>query len=238
MTDFDFDRLKAEFFEGVSNAADSVSTAARDVSADVKRYKRFAEIGRDLYVCGLVTSNGGNMSETNGKSIWISRTGAMLGRLTPNAVVETSWDTGSMDAQASMELLVHRAIYQSLAGIDGTPETKGDAAPDSGSCSAAIIHAHAEHTVARSLIEDEICPLDAEGILVLGERVPVVKVKQSIASQEVADAMAGLVAGGARIAVVAGHGPFAVASILEEAFMLISCLEHSSKILNLVKVNK
>ncbi|MCL1890523.1 MAG: class II aldolase/adducin family protein [Coriobacteriia bacterium] len=237
MSDFDFDRFKVELFEGLSAAADSVSTAAQDMTSDVKRYKRFAETGRDLFLSGLITSHGGNMSETDGTSIWITRTGAMLGRVTPGNIVETAWgaDASGRDAEASMELVVHRAIYQALAASENGDLAKSFKVADTaGEMRAAIIHAHPAHTVARSLVDAEICPPDSEGKLLLGESVSVIAPKEAVASVEAAEKMAELVSMGACIAVVAGHGPFAVASSLEEAYKLISCLERSAEIVSIL----
>ena len=265
MVDFDFERLKAEFLEGVNSAAESVSSAARDVSDDVKRFKRFIELGRDLFVSHAITSHGGNISETNGKSIWISCSGAMLGHLTPGAIVETAWAVDARDARASTELVVHRAMYQAFAArlaaapaaypaaysatyqsaapfvapipAPVAPENAAGASPKTDSpvnCTAAIVHAHPAHTIARSLIDDEIRPIDAEGKLVCGERIPVVRVEKAVASIDVARCMAKLVAEGVCMAVVAGHGPFAIAATLEDAFRLISCLERSAEILDIL----
>jgi len=234
MADFDFDRIVKEFLDGVSNAADNVSSAARDVSSDVVRYKHFAETGRDLFKTGLITSHGGNISETNGSSIWITCTGAMLGRLTPGAIVETTWAEGAQDANASIELVVHRALYQAFVGTNGVPANSAEAYPETKNCVAAIIHAHPAFTIARSLIDDAIYPLDSEGKLVLGEKVDVIRPAETIASAEAAQMAADLVTQGARVVVIAGHGPFAIAHTLEEALKLISCLERSAQIINLV----
>jgi L-fuculose-phosphate aldolase len=242
MTDFDFERLRSEIIDGINYAAQSVSSTAKDISADVMRYKRFVENGRDLFVSGAVTSHGGNMSESNGESIWITQSGAMLGRISPSSIIETAWNTDSRDATASVELLVHRAIYHALAATqegfpvgsscDGTAQTC-DTAEHKRGVVAAIIHAHPAHTIACSLSRTEIRPIDAEGMLLLGESVTVITPQSAVASPEAASMMADVVSNGARIAVIAGHGPFAVASDLETAFKLISCLERSCQILNI-----
>ena len=236
MVDFDLEQFKADVLEGVTNAAQSVSTAAKSVSSDVKRLKRFRETGRDLFVSGAVTSHGGNISETDGKSIWITRTESMLGRITSSTVVETGWNEDARDFGASIELVVHRAIYHALAGENKAPDSGADAQNASqekgGEVVAAIIHAHPAHTIAYSLDHSELRPLDAEGTIVLGEEVKILKPKETVASPEVASMMAEAVSAGARIAIIAGHGPFAVAPDLESAFKLVSCLERSAQILN------
>jgi L-fuculose-phosphate aldolase len=76
-------------------------------------YEEFARIGRDLWESGAVSSHGGNMSVRAGDRVFITRTGSMLGRLGPGDVLETSLvECGDpADADCSVELVVHRAIY-------------------------------------------------------------------------------------------------------------------------------
>jgi len=219
MAEFDFDQFKKDFMDGVSDVASNVSTAARGASDEVARYKHFFETGRDLFTTGAITSHGGNLSTSDGSAIWITRTGAMLGRLTPNDVIATTWDPSATDANASIELLVHRAAYHALAPFGQK----------------AIVHAHTLHTIYHSMHADTIAPPDAEGAFVLGAAVPVLAPAQAIASEEAAELLATAFGGGASIAVLRGHGPFAVASTLEDAFKLISSLEQSAKLLTLLQ---
>jgi L-fuculose-phosphate aldolase len=151
----------------------------------------------------------------------------MLGHLTPNDIVCVDWNPSEKDAQASVELPVHRAIYHSLAHealLAGRPF-----APQ------AIVHAHTLHTTAHSLTAQKIVPLDAEGIYALGLEVAVLTPNQVIASEEAAAQLAELVKNGTRIAVLRGHGPFAVGDKLEDAYQLVSVLEHSAHIAHLVE---
>ena len=225
MAEFDFEQFKKEFLDGVSNAADAVSSAARETSGDVVRFKQFNETWRDLFVSGAVTSHGGNLSVSDGTSIWVSRTGAMLGRMTPGDVVQVAWEPSTADEHASMELVVHRAMYQALA------HTAAESGAPFGV--RAIVHAHTKHTVFRSLVSEAIEPVDSEGVLLLGTSVPVLAPAVVVASEEVAALMAAQVAVGSCVAVVRGHGPFALADSLENAYRLISCLEYSAEMLTL-----
>jgi L-fuculose-phosphate aldolase len=229
MTDFDFEQFKKDLLDGVGNAADAVSSAAKETSGSVMRFKDFNETGRDLFLTGAVTSHGGNLSVSDGTFIWISRTGSRLGHLTPGDVVQVDWNPGPADEQASMELIVHRAIYHALA----------QKATETGAAfgARAIVHAHTKHAVFRSLFSDAIEPLDSEGKLVLGERVPVLAPEISVASPEVADLMAAQVFRGSSLAVVRGHGPFALSDTLENAYRLVSCLEYSAELLTLFEMS-
>jgi L-fuculose-phosphate aldolase len=102
----------------------------------------------------------------------------------------------------------------------------------------AIVHAHTKYTVFRSLIGDSIEPVDSEGRLLLGAKVPVLAPEKTVASEEVAALMAEQVASGVAVAVIRGHGPFAWADSLENAFRLISCLEYSAEMLTLFEMTK
>ncbi len=177
-------------------------------------FASFRDTGRDLFLSGAVTSHGGNLSVRIGDVIWITRSGAMLGRLTTDDIFATHIDPCDADEGCSRELVVHRAIYKAT-----------DAR--------AIVHAHTLHTVHRSLREDVIIPVDSEGKAILSE-VPVVSAARTIASAEAAASLAAALKD-ARIAVLRTHGPFAIGATLEEAFYHVSCLEMSASLLDLIE---
>lgn len=178
-------------------------------------YEMFRDIGRDLYLGGLVSSHAGNMSVRLGDRILITRRGSMAGRLKPGDLIETGLHSDdAMVTLASSELIVHRAIYQHTSAL-------------------AIVHTHPPHATALSLTEDAIVPVDSEGSYLL-HRVPVVTAKRTIGSSEVAD-LVGPALKDHKVVMLRGHGSFAVGEMLEEAFMLTSSLEFSSRILYLVR---
>ena len=179
-------------------------------------FEQFAWVGSDLYASGAVSSHGGNLSvRLDDERMLITRTGSMIGRLTAADVIETSLTAcdDPRDAECSVELVVHRAIYAATGAR-------------------AIVHAHAIHTVTRSLVEDLIVPPDSESILRLVD-VPVVTSAQSIGSPEAGEKLAAALAQ-RRVAVLRGHGPFARGESLEDAYQAISCLEASCHVLNLL----
>jgi L-fuculose-phosphate aldolase len=182
-------------------------------------YEVFKRIGRDLWESGAVSSHGGNMSVREGDRLVITRSGSMLGHLSPTDVIETSLtECGDpADAGCSVELVVHRAIY-----------ARTDAR--------AIVHAHTAHTIARSFATDVIVPVDSESVLRL-EDAPVVTARESVGSTEAGDALASALAV-RRVAVLRGHGPFAKGASLEEAFQAISCLELSCRVLDILDATR
>jgi L-fuculose-phosphate aldolase len=171
----------------------------------------FARVGRDLFLSGLVTTHGGNLSLRRGDRMLVTRRGAMLGHLTPEDLVETLVAAeGGGPPAASSETVVHRAVYRATAAM-------------------AVVHAHPPAAVFLSLLQEDIVPVDSEGAALLG-RVPVVAPLEAVGSAE----SAGLVSRALlrhRAVVVRGHGSFAAAGTLEEALGLTSALEAASRIL-------
>ena len=177
-------------------------------------FEQFSWVGADLYASGAISSHGGNMSlRLPNDRMLITRTGSMLGHLSADDLIETSLTQcgEGADADCSVELVVHRAIY---AATDAS----------------AIVHAHAIHTVVRSLLDDVIVPMDSESKARLVD-VPVVEAATTIGSAEAGAKLAHALKG-RRVAVLRGHGPFAIGRDLEDAYQAISCLEASCAILD------
>jgi L-fuculose-phosphate aldolase len=179
-------------------------------------FEEFSWVGSDLYTSGAVSSHGGNLSvRLPGDRMLITRTGSMIGRLTPVDLVETSLSAcgDPRDPECSVELVVHRAIYAATGAR-------------------AIVHAHAVETVARSFVDDLIVPIDSESKARLID-VPVVVSEQTIGSADAGEKLAAALKD-RRVAVLRGHGPFAAGETLEEAYQAVSCLEASCRVLNLL----
>jgi L-fuculose-phosphate aldolase len=176
---------------------------------------QFQSIGRDLFVAGLVSSHGGNMSVRMGDRILITRRGSMLGRLEERDIIDTGLDDNDANVTlASTEIVVHRAIYQSTAAL-------------------AIVHTHPPYAIAQSLVRDEILPIDSEGSYLL-HKVPVVSAELTAGSVEVA----GLLPQWLKeydLVMLRGHGPFAIGHLLEEAYQLTSVFETTCKILTIAE---
>jgi L-fuculose-phosphate aldolase len=172
--------------------------------------EEFQRIGRDLFLSGLVSSHGGNMSVRQGDRLVITRRGLQLGQITAEDIVETGlYEDDSNIMLASSETPVHRAIYLNTAAL-------------------AVVHAHTKAAIALSLVEDEIVPIDNEGSYLL-HKVPVVS-SELASGSSIADLVAASLKQ-YKIIMVRGHGCFATGQLLEEAYQWVSCLEESSQIL-------
>lgn len=176
---------------------------------------QFQTIGNDLFARGLVSSNGGNLSIRLGEKIIITRHGSWLNGLQENDLIETGISKNDRATPlASVELAVHRAIYQHTSAQ-------------------AIVHAHPPHAVALSMIEREILPNCVEGQAIIGT-VPVLgwdcEVKPGGLADIIAEALRLQ-----RIVMVRGHGSFAIGQLLEEAHNYTTTLEESCQVIYMLK---
>jgi L-fuculose-phosphate aldolase len=173
-------------------------------------YNEFRRIGQFLDRRGLISSHGGNISVRQGEKMLVKRRGAMLGDLRPWDIVEMPIE--EIDSKimiASTEALVHRAIYRETDHL-------------------AVIHCHPVHTIALSLIEEEITALDAEGAFTL-KKIPILDLKLPIGPAESAIHVPKILKN-YKVVVVRSHGIFAGAETLEEAYNWTTVCEEASTI--------
>lgn len=177
------------------------------------KFKNFSTIGKALENRGLVIAHGGNMSVREGKRIFITRHGAVMGKLKRGDVVQIGLD--GFWREASMEHPTHQSIYKKTSAR-------------------AIIHSHPPYTILLSILTDKITPLDEEARIILGD-VSVLKVERKVSSEEVAE-KAPLFLSSSKIVVIESHGTFAIGDSLEEAFFETLLLENASRILILKRI--
>ncbi len=177
---------------------------------DERIYEMCREIGRDLYVAGMVSSHGGNISIRYGDRVIIKRRGAMLGQLKPQDLIETGLEKNDSGvALASTELIVHRAIYKATPAL-------------------AVLHCHPRTAIAFSLSRDAIVPIDNEASYLL-KMVPVVTEEFPSGTPEMANKVATALQS-YKIIMLRGHGSFATGQTLDEAFHWSSTLEEACDI--------
>ncbi len=174
--------------------------------------------GRKVEKYALISSHAGNISVRDSDSLYITKTGTMLGELSSEDIVNVSIFGEHPNLKfASMETIVHRAIYQTNNYNS-------------------IIHSHPVYAITLSLLLDSFIPIDSEGKFVLG-KIPILSVKNSIASEEVASGIKNLYTDN-KVVIVRSHGVFAVGDSLEKAFYYTTVLENSAKIFYLTKLWK
>ena len=146
--------------------------------------------------------------------MYITRSGSMLDEITKDDVVRVSiYKPSSLDLIASSEVTAHREIYKNTSAL-------------------AVIHDHSPFAVVESLLctdegKDRIVPVDSEGSYFLHD-IPIVE--GGIGSEKMARNLATALSE-RRAAVVYSHGVFARGSILEEAYVVASMVEHSCEMM-------
>jgi len=114
------------------------------------------------------------------------------------------------DKAASVEVAVHRAIYQA------TPAE-------------AIVHAHPPLAIALSIDCDQLRPLDAEGKYYLPV-IPVLTVQDTIGTEGSIRLLPPVLKEN-RVVVIKGHGSFSVGQSIEEACQWTAVLESVCRII-------
>ena len=187
---------------------------------------KFINIGRDLYNRGMVTTNGGNLSVTDGDFLWVTRKGARLGELMPEDVVMLELNTSREGLErASSEVNIHHAIY---AGAMERVARAGRRFEKM-----AVIHAMSPNALFRSFVDDEIVSVDGESREVLGETTPVLRISGPHNSDELERLFNHMAGDDKMVVAVRGHGTFAAGRSLEDAQRLVVSLEQTATLLNL-----
>jgi L-fuculose-phosphate aldolase len=172
--------------------------------------------GRKIVAAGLAHSHFGNVSKRVGDQMLISTTGSMLDEL-EGQIVTVPVDPESpdeLDVIASTEVNVHRAIYKETSAL-------------------AILHGHSKYAVAMSMLYEsgeQIVPEDTESIYMLHE-IPVVR--GGVGSDELARNASTALRDHKGI-IVQGHGTFARGATVDEAFVILSAIEHACMVKYLV----
>lgn len=154
---------------------------------------QFFSVGRKLYEQGLIANASGNLSVRKGDNLLITRTGSQLRALTDKDLILTGlFRDDEMTPMASSELSVHREIFKRTEA-------------------AAIVHAHVPCATTLSMKEQKIvCPDYPYEVPVIGFGGVI---KAGAHSGTIADMLKHY-----PLVLVYGHGSFAIADTLEEAY--------------------
>ncbi len=174
-------------------------------------YREFQKIGALLYPT-LNNTHSGNLSMRSGKDLIITKSGSMSPHLNLSSLVKIPiHGTSQQDKLASVELPLHRAVYE---------HTKWNA----------IVHTHPPTIIAMSLSNNLFMPIDEEGKYYNPEGIKIISALENIGSMEIAVKISEALKTSNGV-ILRGHGMFAAGETLEEAAKLISSSEHSADIL-------
>lgn len=174
----------------------------------------FKRIGDMLFLMGLVDASSGNLSAKVKDGIWITKTGKSLFGLKSKDIVKISSDKNILWNAASSEVEIHVNIYKLIGSAR------------------AIVHAHSPYTIALSLENNQISPIDHEGKLFL-RYVDILDIRNWDDAKKAIPEY--FYESKNKIIVAKGHGVFSYSDSLFGALQLVSALESSSKIIILGK---
>lgn len=177
-------------------------------------------LGRSMFDRGLTHGSTGNISAKCGDGWLLTPTGSNLGRLDPARLSRLDWD-GRLVAgdPPSKEAFLHLAMYRERAQ------------------NGAVVHLHATHSVAVSVLDDVdpadvLPPITAYYVMRIGT-LPLVPY-YAPGDMRLADAVRGL-AGRHHALLLANHGPVVGGSSLSAAADAVEELEATAKIFLLLQ---
>ena len=178
------------------------------------------ELGKSIFERGLTHGSTGNISVRCPDGWLLTPTGSNLGKLDPAQLAKLDWNGKLMSGnQPSKEAFLHLAMYQERAS------------------NGAVVHLHATHSVAISVLEDLdpedlLPPLTAYYVMRIG-RLPLVPY-YAPGDMQLADAVRGY-AGRHHAMLLANHGPVVGGSSLAAAADAIEELEATAKLYLLLR---
>ena len=165
-----------------------------------------------MLATGLVDSHSGNLSARIPAGGWLAtRSGTCLGELCEEDLVAiTNLDDPPIGVTS--EWLIHREVYRQVRGAG------------------AVIHCHPRHANALAFVSERLLPIDTEAGTLVGE-IPVLDLRQPVASAEAAAAVAAAFAAGVAAVLLRRHGLFAWAETFDLALARTSAVEYAAHLL-------
>lgn len=179
-------------------------------------------MAKSIYDRGLTGGASGNISvRLSDGNILVTPTGSCFGRLDPAKLTLMNDDMTYISGdKPTKEIPLHSAFYETRLNSDGSRQT------------GAVVHLHATHSVALSVMPDTdpdnmLPPLTAYGIMKLG-RVKMLPYYMP-GDPAMGDAIRGL-AGKRSAVVLAHHGPVVAGKDLESTVYAMEELEETAKL--------
>lgn len=174
-------------------------------------YSDFQKYGKMLWDHQLIHITSGNLSIRKGSTLYVTRTGSLLGALSSSDIVPVNLKDNLRDKGASSETPVHRAIYLANPPVG------------------AVVHAHPPCATALSWDYTVIKPIDSDSLYI--PEIPVLTdCPYGEGSLCIAEHFPEIL-GNHKVAMIRGHGAFSVGSDLREAAARISMMENQCRLL-------
>ena len=184
-------------------------------TSENKLREQICELGRSIFERGLTHGSTGNISARCDEGWLLTPTGSNLGRLDPARLSKLDWQGKLISGeQPSKENFLHLAMYQER------------------SRNQAVVHLHATHSVAVSVLEeidpaDVLPPLTAYYVMRIGS-LPLVPYFAP-GDMQLAQAVRGL-AGRHHALLLANHGPVVAGTSLAAAADAVEELEATARL--------
>ena len=191
--------------------------------SEAKLREDICRLGASIYERGLTHGSTGNVSAKCDDGWLLTPTGSNLGRLDPARLSKLDWQGKLLSGDApSKEAFLHLAMYEE--------RTKN----------AAVVHLHATHSVAVSVLEevdpaDVLPPLTAYYVMRIGS-LPLVPY-YAPGDMALAQAVRGF-AGRHHAVLLANHGPVVAGSSLAAAADAVEEIEATAKLFLLLRKEK
>lgn len=158
---------------------------------------------------GLNDSHSGNASIRTASGFCVTPTGACADTVSVDQLIDCPLE-GAPTPGASLDAAIHQRIYQTHPDFH------------------AVLHAHNPHTIALTLDQDQLEPVDFEGELYFGT-LPVIELDAEnyleVMPQRIADALKHH-----KVAIVQKHGVYVGAESLHLAYKWVCSIEQSAHI--------
>jgi L-fuculose-phosphate aldolase len=179
---------------------------ACEVIAAVRDLKDLIRYGKKMVEHSLVSAHAGNISKRVRSSMLISTHGSMLDELEGNIVQVPLVPPSPLDARASSELPMHRAIYRQTEAM-------------------AIFHGHGRFSIIESLTAEtgHITPADSESAYYL----PIIPIIEGPSGTEELGYAAAVALKEHRGALIRGHGVVTKGASVEEAYAILAMIEQA-----------
>jgi ribulose-5-phosphate 4-epimerase/fuculose-1-phosphate aldolase len=190
---------------------------------EAKLREDICRLGASIYERGLTHGSTGNVSAKCDAGWLLTPTGSNLGRLDPARLSKLDWQGKLLSGDApSKEAFLHLAMYEERAK------------------NSAVVHLHATHSVAVSVLEDVdpadvLPPLTAYYVMRIGS-LPLVPY-YAPGDMALARAVRGF-AGKHHAVLLANHGPVVAGSSLAAAADAVEELEATAKLFLLLRKEK
>lgn len=179
-----------------------------DIKQDLVRHYHW------LRQYGYNDSHSGNASCRDGEKFWVTPSGCCADTLQADQLIQCKLN-GDLGQSASLDAALHARVYKNNPA------------------SAALLHSHGAYSVAMTMNGEDFIPEDFEGQYYF-DRIPVITIDYDKYLEQSAEAVSHALSDH-KVVVVRGHGVYATAETINQAYKWTCSFELSAKTCFLAK---